>query len=73
MRQRQAFTHIFDELRRNGVIRKDVPTEIFQLHFIAPIILMTNALMGGGKGPIHMKKDDFLKAHVDFLLQAVRP
>jgi AcrR family transcriptional regulator len=73
LRQRQAFLQIFEELRASGGMRSDVRVEIFILHFIAPIILMTNAPMGGGKGPIHMKKDDFIKAHVDFLLEAVAP
>jgi AcrR family transcriptional regulator len=72
-RHRQNGIKLVETLQARGLIRKDIAPEIFLVHFFAPIIVASNAPMGGGKGPITMNKEQFIKGHVAFLLAAVKP
>jgi len=65
---------LFEELRQRGKVRKDVPGEVFLLHFGAPLFFMANAAMlAGGRPILETPVPRFIKEHVAFMLRAVAP
>jgi AcrR family transcriptional regulator len=72
-RTRKPMMAMLHDMVRRGGLRRDLDVDTFVLHFIGPIILYTNAPMGGGKGPVDMTHARFVREHVAFLMRAVAP
>lgn len=59
--------------RKAGRVRDDIDVEVFVLHFVAPLVIASNALFSGGKGALAMPVQRFVRQHVAFSLQALAP
>lgn len=70
---RKVLLRIFQQLRRAGKIRDDVDVEVFRLHFVAPLILASDALFGGVVARAGLPLPKLVKQHVAFMARALAP
>lgn len=71
LQARLAFEQLIALLKQTGRVRGDVNAEVFTLHFTAPLLVASGAILGGSRGVLRSSLKQFVKDHVAFLVRAV--
>jgi AcrR family transcriptional regulator len=65
---RKAIARLIGDLQKAGRIRRDVDPEVLMLHFAAPLAMSSGALWGGRR-PLSMTMQRFMKQHIALLVR----
>ena len=74
--RKRVMGRVLGQLKKAGKVRDDVDIEVLHMHFMAPLLVASNALFAdapGGKGPLVMSMQRFVQRHVAFLVAALQP
>lgn len=75
--RKRVLGRLVTQLKKAGKVREDLDLEVLHMHFMAPLLVASNALFAdggaGAKGPLVMSMQRFVQKHVAFMVAALQP